>query len=240
MEDTDDTKTCTKCGETKARSEFNKDRSRRDGLRSCCKPCSREYGRRYHAANRESERERRRKYREENREACLERDRKYREENREALLERGRKYREENLEAIRERNRKRYRENWEAVREYHRKRHEERKHDPVYILMNRCTARLAETLKRLGLQRARTTLDYLGLQTWDQLVEHIEEQFAPDMGWHNHTEWDLDHIEPFNNVVTHDDFVRVAHHSTVQVLWKHENRSKHTRLDWSPAELDRD
>jgi 5-methylcytosine-specific restriction endonuclease McrA len=32
-------KTCSKCRETKSRTEFNRDRSRRDGLRGWCKAC---------------------------------------------------------------------------------------------------------------------------------------------------------------------------------------------------------
>jgi len=35
-----DTKRCTRCGEFKALSEYHRDRTRADGLRSACKPCS--------------------------------------------------------------------------------------------------------------------------------------------------------------------------------------------------------
>jgi hypothetical protein len=46
-------KRCGRCGETKARSEFATDRSRRDGLMVRCKVCDRERNRRYYAATKE-------------------------------------------------------------------------------------------------------------------------------------------------------------------------------------------
>lgn len=47
-----DTKRCPKCGLTKERSEFHRDASKPDGLRSCCKGCHS----RYRAANPEKHR----------------------------------------------------------------------------------------------------------------------------------------------------------------------------------------
>lgn len=68
------TKRCTKCGETKARSEFHKMTTSRDGLRPDCKPCHiasseayrsahPKYNAAYYAANIESERARCEEYR---------------------------------------------------------------------------------------------------------------------------------------------------------------------------------
>ena len=201
----DQTKTCPRCGEVKPRSEFSRDRSKRDGLQSTCRVC-------------------RRNYRAENKEARAEYQRKWVAENKEARAESNRKY---------------YAKNKEARAEYDRKRREERGDDPAYITRRRCVIRSVEVLKRRGLKRDRSTLEYLGLESWDAMVEHVESLFAPGMSWENRDEWELDHVEPFANVVTHDDFVRVAHHSNIQVLWKRENRSKYTRTDWTPDELDR-
>lgn len=46
-------KTCSRCGEVKPLDEFNKDRTARDGRRTCCKPCYSAYGRERRNANRE-------------------------------------------------------------------------------------------------------------------------------------------------------------------------------------------
>lgn len=85
------TKVCTSCKEEKSISDFNKDRSRKDGHNCRCKACAKE---------------KRRKYREENREKAREYNRKYREKNREKVREYNRKYIEKNLEKNREKARK--------------------------------------------------------------------------------------------------------------------------------------
>ncbi len=51
-------KTCTKCGEIKLVAEFNKRKKLRDGLRSECKMCQKEYFKKYREANSDREKER--------------------------------------------------------------------------------------------------------------------------------------------------------------------------------------
>ena len=43
-----ETKRCTKCGETKPLDEFHRDRSKKQGRRSRCRECERQYERIYH------------------------------------------------------------------------------------------------------------------------------------------------------------------------------------------------
>lgn len=49
-----DSKTCTKCGETKPRDEFHRDKSKRDGSRSRCKKCVRAQKAEYYSRNRDA------------------------------------------------------------------------------------------------------------------------------------------------------------------------------------------
>lgn len=49
-----DSKTCTKCGETKPRDEFHRDKSKRDGRRSRCKKCVRAQKAEYYSRNRDA------------------------------------------------------------------------------------------------------------------------------------------------------------------------------------------
>lgn len=84
------TKRCSKCGEIKAVSEFNKNGSHRDGLSSHCKNCLNAYAAKYRRENRELVRERfRRSYRK----YAVRYKQKmavYREENREQIRQYGR------------------------------------------------------------------------------------------------------------------------------------------------------
>ena len=59
-------KTCTGCGNTKAVSEFSKDRTKADGLRTRCKSCKRTDDLAYQSQRRDEYAERTRRWREEN------------------------------------------------------------------------------------------------------------------------------------------------------------------------------
>lgn len=70
-------KRCSKCGETKPVSEFNKDLSRKDGIFQWCKQCARENSLRFYHANRERYLAHQKIYRDNNREAKRAYDRKH-------------------------------------------------------------------------------------------------------------------------------------------------------------------
>jgi len=63
-------KTCTKCNQSKALTEFNKHCRTPDGLAYRCKVCCKEYYKKYRKNNLEKERARSRKYQQKNPEKC--------------------------------------------------------------------------------------------------------------------------------------------------------------------------
>lgn len=81
-------KTCKKCGETKALSEFNKHRGNKDGLQYTCKACKKAVSAIYYTKTKEVQAERSRRYREANIERVRARSRKYYQENKEIILAR--------------------------------------------------------------------------------------------------------------------------------------------------------
>lgn len=74
-------KRCSKCGETKPREAFSKNRAERDGLQRQCNGCMGQY----RAENRKRNNEQNRQYREANRERIKEQRQQYREVNRERI-----------------------------------------------------------------------------------------------------------------------------------------------------------
>jgi len=74
-------KRCSKCGEVKPVENFNKNSSHRDGLRSECSQCNRNWSRAWREENREDYTRRMKKWREENREHNIQRLKKWRQKN---------------------------------------------------------------------------------------------------------------------------------------------------------------
>lgn len=85
-------KRCGKCEDVKQLGEFHKDKTKLDGLQSCCRICASDKNAAYREANLDKERERHLGYREANREQINERQREYQEANREQVRERARTY----------------------------------------------------------------------------------------------------------------------------------------------------
>ena len=110
-------KECSKCGEIKLISEFNKHVNARDGHTEQCRSCISEQSRKKYEENPEQAKERARRYREENPEKVKEQKRKERENNLDRYQEYLRQYYQENQETIKERSRKHYEENTERHQE---------------------------------------------------------------------------------------------------------------------------
>jgi len=109
-------KRCAKCGETKAVSAFSRHSTKKDGLRSECKECAREYNRVYRAANPDKERERNRVWQAANPEKVREANRRYYAANSEKVREKNRVWRAANSGKVREKNRLYYAANLKKVR----------------------------------------------------------------------------------------------------------------------------
>lgn len=115
-----ESKTCTKCSETKPLEAFNRDRHAKDGRCSQCKACTAERRRAWYVANREYKAELDRAYYAANKERVNERNRSYHAANRQRAAKRGRAWREANKEYAAERRREWYRANKERVAENQR------------------------------------------------------------------------------------------------------------------------
>ena len=99
-------KTCTKCRQHKELTEFNRLAASKDGHRSLCKACHREYSRKYYR---------------EHKERCLETVKKYRFNNRNEVLQKQHAWYEKNCELLKKKAKEWAKNNPDKVTEYNRK-----------------------------------------------------------------------------------------------------------------------
>ena len=95
---TDETKTCTKCGEVRLISEFDKQQGGRLGATSHCKFCMRTMARMYREANPDKVREALKQYKTDHPERVREQRQRYYQANREKCIEYSKRYQKDNLE----------------------------------------------------------------------------------------------------------------------------------------------
>lgn len=170
------------------------------------------------------------------------RDRNWKAKNREKVKINQNRYiqkkRETNPEFLKEKSKRSYRRlkdrNPNAVMDYIRSRYEK---DPYYKFARNMRAGIIGILKRSRVGKFHRSIRYLGC-TFLELKSWIESQFRDGMSWSNNggdSGWELDHKIPVSSFDFSDEpqIFKCFHYSNLQPLWKHENRAKGSKLDWS-------
>ena len=101
--------------------------------------------------------------------------------------------------------------------------------DPIYKLKKLLISKVRiTTFKNKGEWRKNNTLKHtLGIDSRQEWLDYIENQFVDGMCWENYGEWELDHIIELHTVNTIEDINRLNHHTNIQPLWKEVNSLKH-------------
>lgn len=226
-------KKCSTCKTEKQLSDFGKDRSRADSLRTYCKQCAKLHRAKsgdkaatWRAARREQTREYNSNYYAENKELLLAKCKAYRHanadkvsagrkkhylENRERVLSAARNYAQENPEKIRE-----YKRNWTAIAKQSR---------PEFALAVRYRKRVRMAVKKSGIKLGGRTHLLLGCD-WAHLKQHLESMFYDGMSWDNLDEWHIDHVIPLCSARTSEEIARLCHYTNLQPLWAIDNLIK--------------
>ena len=209
-------KFCRICKESKElEKDFHKKKGSPDGYRHECKECVKDIQKKYKEDP--SFKEKRKEYDkqryDENKVEILDRKKDYYIENRETLLEKKKEYRKK--DGVRDRERHYYNDvyskdpkNKDVIYKY-------RRENPHMVAWRSI---LHSTLKRLGTEKQGHTIDLLGYSA-EQLKEHIEKLFTPQMTWDNHGEWHIDHIIPVSAFNSDADIKYVCGLSNLQPLW---------------------
>lgn len=80
-------------------------------------------------------------------------------------------------------------------------------------------------LSRVGAIKTSKTFEQLGY-TVDEFVRHVERQFHSGMGWHNMSEWQVDHIVPASSARNLEDVIALNQLSNLRPMWAEENNKK--------------
>ena len=201
-------KKCTTCGVTKSLDEYYARKASKDGKRTGCRGCEKEY-------------------RERNKERIKARKAEYYQENKKAHYARVKKYREgSNREKYLLKSRERYQT---KKKEIHAQRLKRRRENPSVNLRHSVGLAVYQAIKRTGNTKGGKTFDALPY-TPQQLKEHIESQFQEGMTWDNHGEWHIDHIIPQAALqydsLEHENFQKCWALDNLQPLWAADNIRK--------------
>jgi len=225
-----ESKKCKLCGVEKSAENFYTHKYTADGLRPCCKECTRIQTEKWRKNNKEKiavARKRRWDSDPEKHRAYL---REYRKKNPQVL----KKYYEANKEECYRRCRESEKKKPEKYREMYRSALNKRN----ATVRGRIDTRMASSIRgALGKRKhGRKWQDLVGYTT-DMLREHLEERFTAGMSWEKfkNGEIHIDHKIPksiFNYESTKDiDFKRCWGLDNLQPMWAEDNLKKRDKID---------
>lgn len=207
-------KACTKCKQEKALDQFRPNPRYRGGHTSWCRQCQSTHRRAHYAANRDAVRAQNAAWYRANRERASKSGRAWYRAHAEARCIQIEANRKANIERHRERSKL-----------YRRRLLRER---PEWRLRSRLSAQIRYAI---GQDKGGATLaSILGYSTAELRV-HLERQFLPGMGWHNVTEWHVDHIVPLKsfNLGAPEEIRAAWALPNLRPIWGHENVRKGAR-----------
>jgi hypothetical protein len=99
---------------------------------------------------------------------------------------------------------------------------------PEAAMQARVSRLLRWALADVGAIKTSATFDMLGYSPAD-LVAHLERQFVKGMGWHNKSEWQIDHIVPVSTARSAEDVIALNQLPNLRPMWANENNEKKDR-----------
>lgn len=196
-------KTCSKCKVEKELSEFNKSKTREDGLRWSCRSCDKNYS----LVNKEYYKQYRKQYYLDNK-------------------EKAKQYHLDNKDKIAKINKQWYLDNREKVNEKVRN----RKQTDLFFKL-KCNIRnsIYIQMKKQGYSKTSKTQQILGCD-FETFKAHLEKQFTKGMNWNNQGEWHLDHIYPVSLAKDEAHLIELNHYTNFQPLWAIDNLKKGNKI----------
>jgi len=172
-------------------------------------------------------------YYQQNKEKIKEYTKEYITKNKEYYQEYNKKYREENKEYFQKWDE----DNKERKNELDKKRRKEkRKVDPLFRIKDSIGSMIYKGLKNQNKIKSQKIITILGLDTYDQLREHIEKQWKEGMTWDNYgvgknnTTWHIDHIIPISSAKNEYNIYTLNHYTNLQPMWCSDNIRKSNKV----------
>ncbi len=100
-----------------------------------------------------------------------------------------------------------------------------RRSEPRLALQARLSRLHRHALAQVGAIKTSSTFEQLGY-TAAEFVRHIERQFDGGMGWHNMSEWQIDHIIPVSTAQSEQDVIALNQLSNLRPMWAVDNNAK--------------
>ena len=106
--------------------------------------------------------------------------------------------------------------------------------DPLVKLHNSVMHAIWKSLKINAAYKSSSTLEIVGLESWNKFKEHIESQFTEGMTWENYGKnqgcWSIDHTIPKSLAKTEEEIKKLNHYTNLKPMWHLDNIKKSNKI----------
>lgn len=226
------TKICNKCKLNKDIIYFSKFAKSRDGLKSQCKECDKQYYIINYNKNKQDRLNYAKEYRKNNKDLIKQKQKDRYIKNKDKYLQDQKEYYLNNKERIIQRTNEWRIKNRDKYINNRRKRKKERYYsDPIFRLKSNILSRINISLKH---NRKSLKTEILIGCSISELKIYLESKFIDGMSWNNRELWHIDHIIPCDSfdLSNPDQQKECFHYTNLQPLWKKDNLKKSNKLEW--------
>lgn len=164
---------------------------------------------------------------------CITCNKEYRKQWREENPEYMGKYCSDNRELINKSENEWRAKNRKRFLEWQNSYFKERRKDPLRKLHNFILAGIYRGTKG---SKDVTSLEVVGMGSWEEFKLYIESQFEEGMSWNNHgkgtnnTTWHIDHKTPISSAKTLEEVKKLNHYSNLRPMWGSDNIRKSNKM----------
>lgn len=100
-----------------------------------------------------------------------------------------------------------------------------RANDPLFKLRSNIGSLIANSIANKGYVKESSTVSILGCSI-EQFKTHLEQLFTIGMSWDNRSAWHIDHIVPLSFAQTEAELLLLNHYTNLRPVWSSDNLSK--------------
>ena len=223
-------KKCSQCEEEKSTLEFYKKKGCKHDVMSVCKVCWKSQVKTFQTLNQNLIKEKQQQRYSNNKEIYYERNKAAYLKNQDQRKLKQTEYNIENKD-----KRKLYNAQPHIKQRDNEYMKVRKQNDPIFKLSQNMRASISMRIREINSIKDLPTLNIIGLNSWEDFKQHLENQFTEGMNWDNYgnkieTDWSIDHFIPISSANTLEEVKRLNHYSNLRPMWHLDNIKKRDKI----------
>ena len=222
-------KKCTKCYQKKEITEFGIHHKTKDKLQNFCKSCINSIRKQWKQNNPEGDK----KIYLNKQEYYKNKAKNHYKSNKDDIITKQKEYYQNNKEKILN-----YCKEWNINNKDRRNEYNKQRlnNNPIIKLSSYMRSKISTGITKFNGVKQSSTLDILGLKSWEEFKTYIENNWLEDMSWENYgigknnQTWHIDHTIPLASADSLEEVKKLNYYTNLKPMWGSDNIRKSNKI----------